>query len=92
MEDDQHRHLSYLLRVWTVDQNGSPIWRASLESPQTGERLGFPDLHALFAFLHQQTSTTSEPNTTRSASDDRDQVSAAPEPPSGGTCKRPRVS
>ena len=70
MEDDQHRHLSYLLRVWTVDQNGTQIWRASLESPQTGERLGFPDLHALFAFLHQQTSTTSEPNTSRSASDE----------------------
>ena len=70
MKDAQPRHLSYLLRVWTVDQNGTQIWRGSLESPQTGERLGFPDLAMLFAFLRQQTSTTSEPNTSGSASDE----------------------
>ena len=68
MNDAQPRHLSYLLRVWTVDQNGTQIWRASLESPQTGERLGFPDLDTLFAFLRQQTSTTSEPTASQSAS------------------------
>jgi len=63
VEDDQHRYLSYLLRVWTVDQNGSLIWRASLESSQTGESLGFPDLDALFAFLRRQISTPSESDT-----------------------------
>ena len=68
VDDDQHRHLSYLLRVWTVDQNGSPIWRASLESSQAGECVGFPDLDTLFAFLRQETSTTSEPDTSRTAS------------------------
>jgi hypothetical protein len=71
VHDAQPHHLSYLLRVWTVDQNGTQIWRASLESPQTGERLGFPDLRALFAFLRRQTSTASEPNTGESASVER---------------------
>ena len=68
MDDDQHCHLSYLLRVWAVDQNGSPIWRASLESSRTGERLGFRNLDALFTFLRQHTSTAPEPNTGQSAS------------------------
>jgi hypothetical protein len=68
VDDDEHRYLTYLLRVWTVDQNGSPIWRASLESSQTGECVGFPDLDALFTFLSQQTSTASEPATGQSAS------------------------
>ena len=27
---DRQRYLCYLLRVWTVDRNGSRIWRASL--------------------------------------------------------------
>ena len=70
MNDAQPRHLSYLLRVWTVAQNGAQIWRASLESPRTGERMGFPDLDTLFAFLRRQTSTTSEPNSSGSASDE----------------------
>ncbi|MBN1813294.1 MAG: hypothetical protein JXA14_15770 [Anaerolineae bacterium] len=68
MNDDQHRYLSYLLRIWAVDQNGSRIWRASLESSTTGERLGFPDLDTLLAFLRQRTSGTSEPDAGNSAS------------------------
>jgi len=50
-------HFSYLLRVWAVDLNGDIGWRASLESPQTGERLGFADLAALFAFLRRTTAS-----------------------------------
>jgi hypothetical protein len=62
MSDDRQRYLSYLLRVWTVDQNGGRVWRASLESSRTGEQVGFSDLDALFTFLRQCTSTFSEPN------------------------------
>ena len=58
MDDEGHGHLSYLLRIWVVEQNGALVWRASLESSRRGERLGFADLDALFAFLRQQTSTT----------------------------------
>lgn len=46
---------SYLLRLWPVKQQGRASWRASLENPQTGERLGFASLERLFAFLEDQT-------------------------------------
>jgi len=55
--DVQPRQFSYLLRVWSVEQNGTEVWRASLESPQTGERTGFADLDALLAFLRQSTAS-----------------------------------
>lgn len=52
MARQQSRYLSYLLRLW---QTGSqPIWRASLESPLTGERQGFASLQELFTFLETQ--------------------------------------
>jgi len=48
-------YLSYLLRLWRVGTEKT-TWRASLESPHTGERIGFASLGELFAFLQQQTS------------------------------------
>ena len=47
---EQH-YLSYLLRLWQTCDGQTRIWRASLESPGTGERRGFADLQALFDFL-----------------------------------------
>lgn len=40
----------YILRLWRAE---SPdwCWRASLENPRTGTRLGFDSLERLFAFL-----------------------------------------
>ena len=52
------RRLSYLLRLWLVQQQGQTVWRASLENPHTGEQLGFATLERLFAFLEDQTSMT----------------------------------
>lgn len=53
--DTQHqRYYSYLLRLWTSDSEGTPVWRASLENPHTGERLTFTTLGRLFAFLEDQ--------------------------------------
>ena len=46
---------SYLLRLWPANHQGQVTWRASLENPQTGERLGFASLERLFAFLQDQT-------------------------------------
>jgi hypothetical protein len=70
---DQTDYQSYLLRLWRESGAGeagrgpaeSPasqegVWRASLESPQAGERQGFASLEDLFAFLRQQTSTVSD--------------------------------
>jgi hypothetical protein len=60
----QRRYLSYLLRVWQENggdpphgsaPRGPPLWRASLERPEGGERLGFASLVDLFAFLESET-------------------------------------
>jgi hypothetical protein len=48
------RYISYLLRLWQVRTGSELVWRASLESPQTGERTGFASIEDLFAFLQQQ--------------------------------------
>lgn len=47
----ERRYESYLLRLWESDEAGQLIWRASLESADTGERRGFADLASLFAYL-----------------------------------------
>ena len=64
---------SYLLRLWRESSAGQSergtsesadpkewIWRASLESPQAGDRKGFASLEELFDFLRQQTSLVSD--------------------------------
>jgi hypothetical protein len=51
---ERRDYLSYLLRLWRVGKEEA-VWRASLESPHTGERIGFASLDALFAFLREQT-------------------------------------
>jgi len=55
MVAEQPGYLAYLLRLWQVNDDGKPVWRASLESPRTGERLGFANLDLLFAFLEEKT-------------------------------------
>ncbi len=42
---------SYLLRLWRVDEPRGFNWQASLEIPETGERIGFASLEELFAYL-----------------------------------------
>ncbi len=45
---------AYLLRLWRVQSQGQTQWRASLESPHTGERQTFTSLEQLFAFLSER--------------------------------------
>jgi hypothetical protein len=54
---DEPEYLSFLLRLWPVTQEGRTIWRASLESSQTGERFGFSDIEALFYFIEHSLSS-----------------------------------
>jgi hypothetical protein len=54
-QKSQRRYLSYLLRLWQTSDTEKRIWRASLESPGTGERRGFAGLKELFDFLKGQT-------------------------------------
>jgi len=58
------RYLSYMLRLWQDSGGDLPgdeprPWRASLEIPQSGDRLGFPNLEDLFAFLENETRSAS---------------------------------
>lgn len=54
MSDEQPAYFSYLLRLWRVNEADKIIWRASLEDPNTGKRIGFADLKGLFEFLERQ--------------------------------------
>ncbi len=58
---EQVDYLSYLLRLWQEGEGQATTWRASLESPHTGERKGFANLDDLFTFLCEQTGGTPEP-------------------------------
>lgn len=42
---------SFILRLWRVEQSDTLSWRASVENPETGKRIGFSSLEQLFAFL-----------------------------------------
>jgi hypothetical protein len=55
MNRKQPDYLSYLLRVWRVSGEDAAHWRASLQSPHTGERRGFASLTDLLTFLEQAT-------------------------------------
>ena len=55
MHDEPSRYLAYMLRLWQVETEAGRAWRASLESPHTGERLGFAGVAALVAFLEERT-------------------------------------
>ena len=55
MTAERPGYLAYLLRLWRVNDDGKPVWRASLENPHTGERHGFASLERLFAFLEEKT-------------------------------------
>ena len=62
--NQKKRYLSYLLRLWQVSGGDLPngdqqLWRASLERPQDGDRLGFASLNQLFAFLENETRSSS---------------------------------
>ena len=53
-------YIAYLVRLWraeeTAEGKGIGAWRASLESPQTGERVGFGSVEELFTYLRQEMS------------------------------------
>jgi len=58
--NERCRYLSYLLRMWETSDGEKMIWRASLESPGSGERRGFANLQGLLDFLADQTERQDE--------------------------------
>jgi len=55
MTTEPGRYLAYMLRLWQGSNDKGLTWRASLESPHTGERRCFPSLEALVTFLEEYT-------------------------------------
>jgi hypothetical protein len=57
MFNDAHQdYLAYMVRLWRIEDDDEPVWRASIESPHTGERQVFADLESLIAFLRERIS------------------------------------
>jgi hypothetical protein len=54
LESIPRHYMSYLLRAWQASEDEPTLWRASLESPHTGERLGFESLEMALEFLRRQ--------------------------------------
>jgi hypothetical protein len=71
MDKEQPDYLSYLLRLWRVDGEENAAWRASLESPHTGERRGFAKLADLFTFLEEETGHVARGQTAPAGSERR---------------------
>lgn len=53
----QRGYLSYLLRLWETRDGEKEIWRASLESPGTGEHQSFANVKELVEFLQHEMTT-----------------------------------
>ena len=54
MDDEPDAYQAYLLRLWRVPFRGKRQWRASIESPHTGEHQVFAGLEQLFAFVSER--------------------------------------
>lgn len=55
---EERRYVAYLLRLW-VEPGADPApWRASLQNPRSGERIGFAHPEDLIRYLR---SLTGEP-------------------------------
>ena len=65
VSEKRREYLSYLLRLWKASDGEVLVWRASLKSSRTGEKVGFASLEELFEFL--QTKTDSQSRVERGA-------------------------
>ena len=54
VSDTRARYLSYLLRLLSVDREGNPAWRVSLQSPHATDRMNFADLEAMMNYLEEK--------------------------------------
>jgi hypothetical protein len=58
-------YVAYLLRLWRESSGESTQWRASLQDPHSGERVGFASLEELFDSLLRETGSLLERNERR---------------------------
>jgi hypothetical protein len=47
-------YVSFLLRLWQSDEDGHLVWRASLESAQTGEKRHFSSVSVLVDYMGRE--------------------------------------
>ena len=80
MSKERPDYLSYLVRLWragaeksSLSEEEGVVWRASLHSPQTGERIGFLSLEKLFDFLRRQTGVAPEQDGEKGGTGRRDE-------------------
>lgn len=69
---DKHNYQAFLVRLWTVAQNGGFVWRASAQDAHTGGCVAFADLAGLYAFLAAVTEPTPGRENTASTTQDQD--------------------
>ena len=48
---DERNYRAFLVRLWTVSQDGGVVWRASAQDAHTGGCRAFADLAGLCEFL-----------------------------------------
>jgi hypothetical protein len=56
---------AFMLRLWQVGNNENLVWRASLESPSTGQCRGFATLDELYNYLKTRFSLLGSASDTR---------------------------
>jgi hypothetical protein len=61
-KEEEPDYRSYLLRLWCVEGDKGRVWRASLQSTQTRQQVGFAELEALFEYLRAQTGVEGTPD------------------------------
>ena len=52
--EEKLEYLAYLLRLWRTGLGENVVWRASLQDPQSGQRIGFASLDEVVEFLEQK--------------------------------------
>lgn len=51
---------AYMLRMWSVEQSGQAVWRASLEDPHTRQKIGFSNVEALIGYICELTDSAQD--------------------------------
>jgi hypothetical protein len=94
MSDEPDAYQTYLLRLWRARCQGRWQWRASIESPQTGERQSFATLDKLCNHLKTrllECQSDADPGQISPAGESEG-VDSEDEPPTGQDCDRQTFS
>lgn len=62
MKNQPRRQYSYLLRVWQVEDQEKPIWRALVKDAFTDQQTGFASIEELCDFLKQLSEPSPQPD------------------------------